>query len=345
MRIRMALLALMLAALTTATVRGGQRSSGEALRWFKGNTHTHTLNSDGDSTPDDVVRWYREQRYHFLVLSDHNFVTPVDGLNAVHGAAERFLIIHGEEVTDKAGDSPVHVNMLGGDGVVPPQGGTGPADVVRRDIDAIRAAHGVSQINHPNFGWALSAADLQSATTAQLLEIFNGHFMVNNLGGGGRPGAEALWDAMLTSGLTVFGVASDDLHELKRPWVKQAALPGQGWVVVRAARLAADAILGALAKGDFYASTGVELVDIQVTHDSLTVTIQEQTFARYTVLFIGKDGRLLKEAIASPARYDFQGNEGYVRAKVVDSNGRVAWTQPVRVAPAGANDVLAGHAR
>ena len=31
-----------------------------AMHWYKGNTHTHTLNSDGDSTPDDVVRWYRE---------------------------------------------------------------------------------------------------------------------------------------------------------------------------------------------------------------------------------------------------------------------------------------------
>jgi len=28
-------------------------------RWYKGNTHTHTLNSDGDSHPDDVVKWYR----------------------------------------------------------------------------------------------------------------------------------------------------------------------------------------------------------------------------------------------------------------------------------------------
>src|SRR5262245_46662494 len=27
-------------------------------RWYKGNTHTHTTNSDGDSAPVDVVRWY-----------------------------------------------------------------------------------------------------------------------------------------------------------------------------------------------------------------------------------------------------------------------------------------------
>ena len=71
----------------TAAVGGRQAASNEAPRWFKGNTHTHTLNSDGDSTPDDVVRWYREQRYHFLVLTDHNIVTPVEGLNAVFAAS------------------------------------------------------------------------------------------------------------------------------------------------------------------------------------------------------------------------------------------------------------------
>ena len=45
--------------------------------WFKGNLHTHTLNSDGDSTPDDVVRWYREHGYNFVMLTDHNYLTSV----------------------------------------------------------------------------------------------------------------------------------------------------------------------------------------------------------------------------------------------------------------------------
>jgi hypothetical protein len=52
----------------TAAVAARQSSSAPTLRWFKGNTHTHTVNSDGDSTPDAVVTWYREQRYHFLVI-------------------------------------------------------------------------------------------------------------------------------------------------------------------------------------------------------------------------------------------------------------------------------------
>lgn len=40
--------------------------------WWKGNTHTHTWWSDGDSPPETVASWYRERGYHFLVLSDHN---------------------------------------------------------------------------------------------------------------------------------------------------------------------------------------------------------------------------------------------------------------------------------
>src|ERR687897_712288 len=62
---------------------GAQNPSSTSTRWFKGNTHTHTVNSDGDSTPEEVVRWYREHGYNFLVLTDHNYLTAVDGLTAV----------------------------------------------------------------------------------------------------------------------------------------------------------------------------------------------------------------------------------------------------------------------
>ena len=50
---------------------------------------------------------------------------------------------------------------------------------------------------------------------------------------------------------------------------------------------------------------------------------------RYTVYFIGRGGRVLQTSYESPAVYRITGQEGYVRAKIVDSNGRVAWTQPV----------------
>ena len=302
-------------------------------KWFKGNTHTHSLNSDGDSTPDDVVRWYREQRYHFLVFTDHNLVTPVEGLNDVFAMPERFLVVRGEEVTDQAAGKPIHLNMLGGEGAVLPQGGESVAEALRRDVAAITGARGVVSINHPNFGWAMSAADLTGGKGAHLIEIYNGHFMVNNTGGGGEPGAEALWDSMLSAGIRIFGVASDDAHQLKQPWARASARPGQGWVVVRTSRLTAESILLALAAGEFYASTGVELSDIQATPQRLAVTVKEESFAKYTIQFIGQGGRILKEAAGSPAQYDITGSEGYVRARVLDSNGQMAWTQPVFVSP------------
>jgi hypothetical protein len=300
-------------------------------RWYKGNTHTHTVNSDGDSTPDEVVRWYREQGYHFLVLTDHNFVTPVDGLNAILAADGRFLVIPGEEITDQAGDKPVHVNALGAVRTVPPPGGATPAEALKADVDAARSVQALPQVNHPNFGWALTAADLLAVQGVRLFEVFNGHPQVNNQGGGGALSAEALWDEMLSAGHTVFAVASDDTHALKRPGVRQAAGPGRGWVVVRAPRLTASDILAALEHGEFYASTGVELRDVEATAQGLTVQVREQGTTRFRTEFVGKGGRLLKSIEGTTATYTFAGDEGYVRARVLDSNGLAAWTQPVRV--------------
>jgi len=322
-----------LSGLMSAQQPAGSAAPAPAARWFKGNTHTHTLNSDGDSTPDDVVRWYRERRYHFLVLSDHDFLTPVEGLNAALGAEGRFLLIPGEEVSDRFEKLPVHLNALNLRAVIPPQGGTSVADVVTRNVAAIRAAGALSQVNHPNFGWALTAADLLKVPGLQLMEIFNGHPTVNNVGGGGAPGVEQIWDMLLSAGVQVFGVASDDAHALQAPWNPSSARPGQGWVMVRADRLTPEAIVGALARGDFYASTGVELEDIEVTSATVTIRIKVTGTTRHRVQFIGKGGRVLAEEVKSPAVYSIRGDEGYVRAKVFDSNGKVAWTQPVRVQP------------
>lgn len=44
-------------------------------QWYKGNTHTHTLWSDGNDFPDSVVDWYATHDYHFLALSDHNILS------------------------------------------------------------------------------------------------------------------------------------------------------------------------------------------------------------------------------------------------------------------------------
>ncbi len=303
--------------------------SAQEKRWYKGNTHTHTINSDGDSTPDEVVRWYRERGYNFLVLSDHNYLTEVDGLNAVFGAANKFIVIKGEEVSDKFQEKPIHINGLNVKETVQPQHGDSVVSTIQNNVNAIRKIEGVPHVNHPNFHWAIGANDIKSVKNLRLFEIYNGHPQVNNLGGGGMPGLEAMWDDILSAGMTLYGIAVDDAHYFKTPWDKTKSTPGHGWVMVRAANLTAGDILRALEQGDFYASTGVTLRDYQASAKEIRINIAEESRSKYTVQFIGRWGKVLKEVTTDPAVYTFNGDEFYVRAKVIESNGKAAWTQPV----------------
>ena len=300
-------------------------------RWYKGNTHTHTINSDGDSSPDDVVKWYKEHGYQFLVLTDHNVLTSVEGLNALHALDGQFLVIRGEEVTDRFGDKPIHINGLDPARKIDPQGGNSVVEVIQRNVDAIRDARAVPHINHPNFRWAITADELKQIKNNKLFEIYNGHPQVNNLGGGGVPGLEEAWDAILTSGLMLYGIAVDDAHHFKRHDDRSASRPGQGWVVVRAEKLEAQSLLAAMERGDFYASTGVELNDYQVNAASMTIVVKPNSWSKFRIQFIGTGGKVLSESTTNWATYRFRGDEGYVRARVIESNGLMAWTQPVRV--------------
>jgi len=302
-------------------------------KWFRGNTHTHTINTDGDSAPDAVARWYKEHRYQFVVISDHDSITSVDGLNAILAAPEKFLVLQGEEVTDRFEGAPVHLIGVGVRAVVPPQGGASIPEVLSRDARAIRAAGGVPHINHPNYGWALTAAQIAAAPEARHLEIWNGHFLVNNRGGGGSPSTEEIWDTILSTGRVIFGVASDDAHQFKGDLLPLAgAIPGRGWIMVRATELSAAAILAAFDRGDFYASTGVELKSYEVSAREIRIELPQgtgTTAPRYRTFFIGKDGAVLKQDDSFTPFYQLQSSELYVRARVESSNGAMAWTQPV----------------
>lgn len=298
-------------------------------KWYKGNTHTHTLNSDGDSTPETVVKWYKDNRYNFLFFTDHEFITPVEPLNREFGVAGEFVIFPGQEVTDSHNKKPLHINGLGLSQVCMPQKGAPLVENIQKNINCVRARGGVPQINHPNFGWALTADDIKKLERVALIEIYNGHPLVNNLGGGGSPGAEAIWDTLLSSGMKIYGIADDDSHYFKRPGDRSAPTPGQAWIVVRAEELTATSILAAMERGDFYASTGVELIDVSATRKQINVSIKEEKWSKYTIHFIGRRGRVLKTVTSNPATYTIRGNEGYVRAKVIESNGKMAWTQPV----------------
>lgn len=44
----------------------------DTRQWFKGNTHTHSLWSDGNDFPEMIFDWYRTRGYDFVAMSDHD---------------------------------------------------------------------------------------------------------------------------------------------------------------------------------------------------------------------------------------------------------------------------------
>ena len=171
-----------------------------AGRWFKGNTHTHTVNSDGDSTPDEVVRWYREHGYNFLVLTDHNYLTASTGLNAVHGAPDKFIVIprrRGHH--DRGGQAGARERrrareLRAAQPSADDRGRSDPTGGRRHPPDRRRAAREPSELRLGGH-----ADELRRSSGRSLFEIFNGHPQVNNVGGGGVPGLEEMWDRILTA--------------------------------------------------------------------------------------------------------------------------------------------------
>ena len=126
-------------------------------------------------------------------------------------------------------------------------------------------------------------------------------------------------------------MASDDVHSVRKLGDSKVPTPGHGWVVVRAKELSVKAILEALERGDFYSSTGVELEDYRTDPRSITVTIKPERWSKYRIQFVGTGGKILSESVETAATYKFRGDERYVRARVIESNGKMAWTQPVLI--------------
>ena len=416
MRLRQLVLSVVLAAALTGCMEH---------RWYKGNTHTHTWWSDGDSAPEVVTAWYRQHGYNFLVLSDHNVLSEGDKWIEAKGPREKaaarleekfpgqarrrevdgkvqyrctplaevrtlfekdgeFLMIPGEEISDHWSDPgakknrPVHVGAVNLQTVIKPPGGVTATQVMQNNVNAVlaqRKATGqpmFAHINHPNFGWGIMAEDLAPLRGEQFFEVFNGHPGVRNWGDDVHPSTDRMWDIVLTQRLAdldlpvMFGVATDDAHAFVGI-PSRASNPGRGWVMVKASGLTPRHIIAAMERGDFYATSGVELATVKASSSRYEIEIKPREGVEYTIQFIGTRrgydrgvqrvptslpgegpyvqykyspelGQVLSQSTGTKAVYKMTGDELYVRAKITstakhpnpfaEGDVEMAWTQP-----------------
>ena len=264
------LLALLLVVAGLVRTASPVHAAEPALKWFKGNLHTHSLWSDGNDFPEMITDWYAARDYHFLALSDHNLLSKGErwmnlrdvnrrgfplalsryqerfgkdwvelrgegdkrevrlrGLEEFRGKFEKpgaFLLIQSEEITDKFDKYPIHINATNIQEMIKPQGGKSVQDVMRRNLEAVREQSQrtgqpiLPHLNHPNFGWGVSAEDLAAVLLERFFEVYNGHPGVNQQGDGGRAGIDRLWDIANTLRIAkhqsppLYGIGTDDSH-------------------------------------------------------------------------------------------------------------------------------------
>jgi hypothetical protein len=284
----------------------------------------------------------------------------------------KFLLMQAEELTDRFQGVPIHINATNLKNYIPPQGGSSLATVIQNNVNAVieqRKKTGqpmFPHINHPNFGWALKPTDMIQLKGEQFFEVYNGHPAVNNYGDAKHLSTVQIWDIINAYRVGIyklplmFGLATDDAHNYHQIAIGKSNT-GRGWVMVKAPALSAPSIIEAMEKGDFYSSSGVSLSSIQTTKESFSFKISTEKGVTYKTWFVGtrnnfknsKDvakrnsldpsaagiGEILGQTDSIKPKYNFKGDELYVRAHVVSSKKKSnpyssgeqeqAWLQPI----------------
>ena len=321
----------MVALMITAGILAMTSGSAADWVWAKGQIHDHTTNSDGTGSPQQVADWYKDHGYRFLVITDHEKVTDPTTITPSAG----FVLIPGEELAVTGqGAKPIHGNAIGIPKTIPsPAGKKTQAESLQYLVTYIREAGGIPMINHPNWCWAFTHREMLPVKGPYLLEIANMSSGCNNEGSLAIPSMEQQWDILLSNGREVYATATDDMHHLNgKP--EEEDSPGRGWIMARVMSLDAKSILGALAKGEFYASTGVELTEVSFDGREMKVAVARKPDTTTLIRFTGKWGEILREVVGESASHRVSTPvepNAYIRCKVIQSDGTVAWTQAYRI--------------
>ena len=207
-----------------------------------------------------------------------------------------------------------------------------------------------AHINHPNFGYGISADDLKQLNGERFFEVYNGHPAVNNEGDDMHIDTETMWDLVnihyLNKGKPLlFGIATDDSHRY-HSFSSEDSNTGRGWVMVNCKKLATEDIISAMEKGDFYASTGVHLKKLFTDKKQIEIEVDPEFGVIYEIIFIGyqkgaEDVVELKKVIGKSASYNFKKEDVFVRVRInsdakkdnpiIKDETKKAWTQPFLV--------------
>ncbi len=297
-------------------------------KMLKGGLHCHTTRSDGHGTPEEVIRLHKQNGYDFLALTDHriynykNYARDVD-----------ITIIPGMEFDNtfdrENGFRTFHQVYIG-----PDDDSNGysqdeelPSGTARNQrefqayLDEAHKNNNLTIYCHPQ--WSSTPVSLFNELEGNIaFEIWNSGCAIENLMDTDNG---MYWDELLGQGKDIFAVATDDGHAMHQHC--------NGWVMVNAENNV-KSILSALERGAFYSSCGPVIKDFYVDDEGVA---HIEVGGCQTILFQSdKHPARRFEAESEPLTHASVKTTGgrpytYIRATVIDKEGKRAWTNPIKL--------------
>jgi hypothetical protein len=280
----------------------------------------------------------------------------------------KFLLLPGVELTQSLNGVDVHLNYINLSLTVPSVTGAGIVKVVSGPLtisdllvsNVTEVAHAALKqqspyllmLNHPFWRYYnILPQHLIDCPEIRFFEVANNGSQFAPHPQAPNYTVEQFWDVVnafrrIQGKPLLYGIGSEDTHVYDDKHV------GNAWMMVRATALTSDKLLEAIHRGDCYASSGVELEDVNfsATDSTLSVSVKAEPGVNYRIHFIttkrGFDrkvtyitspaekigngtrpartipvystdiGRTVKTVAGTEASYRLEADDLYVRARV-----------------------------
>ena len=280
-------------------------------RRYKVNLHTHTRDTDGKLSHKDAIARYKENGYDAIAVTDH-------WISKLTSEADGLVLLAGGEYNTVGLDSAKGVFHILGIGFTEAPKGISPHDPPQRIIDELRRVGSYVILAHP--AWSLNTPEqIMPLRGVDATEIYNS---VSGVHFSRRPDSSLIVDMIATSGRYYSLIADDDAHF----YDNDACV---AWIMVEAESGDAKSLMDAIRQGKYYATQGPE-VHLYREGDEYVVRCSPCAEIRYFSNSVYSE-RIFRGDGITEARYKPSPEERYLRAEVIDRDGRSAWSQILEI--------------
>jgi len=303
----------------------------------RGDTHLHSLNSDGATNISVIADVARQRGLDWVVITDHDEVPRAGECEAETDAS--FLCIKGQEITTLGG----HVTALG----IPANITTPWANYTMGEaMEATYAQGGLAFVAHPFEDSAASDYEYFGVYENYTgLEIYHGYagWNQNALSSDMDQLAVQKWDQLLNAGRRIVGIGASDSHNANDAWDQGDLFTRRGAVgyprnVAYLREFSERGVLEALERGRLYVTDGPELLftlggaipgdEVQAAAGSpLAVILDGVANVSSTVRLIANGTVVYSQAVAA-GTFNLStsytpGQDSWIRAEVRSFNGNL----------------------